>query len=64
MLTLRDMPELRFGHAERPLVMRAANFAMQPLGGGQGGGNDRAVEVRFRLPRGAYATVLLRALGQ
>ena len=64
MLTLRDMPELRFGHAERPLVMRAANFAMQPIGGGQGSGNDRAVEVRFRLPRGAYATVLLRALGQ
>ena len=29
--------------------------------GGQGSGNDRAVEVRFRLPRGAYATVLLRA---
>lgn len=71
-LTLERLkiPGLRrpfFGEAMRPLFVTAAAFAMrEPEPDELAGRNSRAMkrEVRFELPRGAYATVVLRALGQ
>jgi tRNA pseudouridine13 synthase len=63
-LVVPGIPELRFGHAERPLVVRAESFAIEPDVADSMEPGARAVAVRFTLPRGAYATVLLRALGQ
>jgi tRNA pseudouridine13 synthase len=62
------IPGLRrpaFGEAMRPLMVRAERFAISPAEPdelGRGGRLKRTV--RFELPRGAYATVVLRALGQ
>lgn len=54
-----------FGEAWRPLAVAAERFE---LGGPEadefGGAQRRARTARFELPRGAYATVVLRALGQ
>lgn len=62
------VPGLRrpaFGAAARSLFMSAAAFE---LGGAEpddlGGGKRLKRRVNFDLPRGAYATVVLRALGQ
>lgn len=71
-LTLEGLkiPGLRrpfFGEAMRPLFVNAASFAMnEPEPDELAGPRSRAMkrEVRFDLPRGAYATVVLRALGQ
>jgi tRNA pseudouridine13 synthase len=54
-----------FGDAPRPLIVEAEAFAISPAvpdGIGRDGRLKRTV--RFELPRGAYATVVLRALGQ
>ncbi len=65
-LTIPGVRRPRFGDAPRPLVVRAGEFEMS-----EGEVDELAsrrdrwkCEVRFTLPRGAYATVLLRALGQ
>ncbi len=62
-LTLADLriPGLRrpfFGESPRPLFVEAANFTLAPTPD-----DDSARTVSFDLPRGAYATVVLRALG-
>lgn len=61
------IPGLRrpaFGAAERPLVVRAMGFDLSPPARDDLGGKRPMRRVRFALPRGAYATVVLRALGQ
>lgn len=66
------IPGLRrpaFGDASRPLFARATGFSMSPpepdeLATGGPGRVRLKRTLRFDLPRGAYATVLLRALGQ
>lgn len=63
------VPGLRrpaFGAAPRPLLVRAGGFDLGPrwqdaLDGAEPG--RVSLEARFDLPRGAYATVLLAALG-
>ncbi|MCC6676888.1 MAG: tRNA pseudouridine(13) synthase TruD [Phycisphaerales bacterium] len=63
------IPGLRrpaFGEAMRPLVVRAEGFEMPGPEGDElcAGGRRLKRTARFELPRGAYATVVLRALGQ
>jgi tRNA pseudouridine13 synthase len=64
-LRIRAFRRPYFGEAERPLFVRASGFvAGAPV-------RDELIpkgkrlrrELRFTLPRGSYATVLLRALG-
>ena len=59
------IPGLRrpfFGEAERTLFADAEGFAISPPQAERKGQLRRTL--RFRLPRGAYATVLLAAMGQ
>lgn len=70
-LTLADLqvPGLRrpaFGAAPRPLAVRVADFAMSDAEKDDldATGKRGKRTLSFSLPRGAYATVLLRALGQ
>lgn len=64
------LPDLRvpglkrpfFGEAPRPLMVRAEAFEMGKPEADRAGRLRRVL--RFRLPRGAYATVLLAAMGQ
>lgn len=62
------VPGLRrpvFGEAWRPLVAEARGFALRPPEPDETtGGKKWKRRVHFDLPRGAYATVVLRALGQ
>jgi tRNA pseudouridine13 synthase len=62
------VPGLRrpvFGDAPRPVVADARGFEMDaPCPDELGRGGRVRVTLRFDLPRGGYATVLLRALGQ
>lgn len=64
------IPGLRrpfFGEAMRPLFITAAAFSLSdPEPDDLAGPRSKSMkrEVRFDLPRGAYATVVLRALGQ
>ncbi len=65
------IPGLRrpfFGEALRPLFVEASSFEMStPVpDGADGAGRSRPLvrTVRFDLPRGSYATVVLRALGE
>jgi tRNA pseudouridine13 synthase len=63
------IPGLRrpaFGKGERPLIARASHFALGPTEADDlsAGGKRRAVRVSFDLPSGAYATVVLRMLGE
>lgn len=54
-----------FGHASRPMLVHASEFSVgdaQPDEVSDNGASRRTV--RFSLPRGAYATVVMRALGQ
>lgn len=55
-----------FGEAMRPLVVAAEHFAMNGPERDEltAGGRRLKRTVMFELPRGAYATVVLRALGQ
>lgn len=65
------IPGLRrpaFGAAERPLLVDASNFTMSPAERDELA-SERSPKhlkrrVEFDLPRGAYATVVLRALGE
>jgi tRNA pseudouridine13 synthase len=50
-----------FGAADRPFAVRTAGFRLDAPEPGPGGAD---VRVAFGLPRGAYATTVLRALGQ
>lgn len=61
-LVVPALPGLAFGTVPRPLLARASAFAIEPIAPGQG--TAHGAWLRFTLPRGAYATVLLRALGQ
>lgn len=61
-LVVPAIPGLTFATVPRPLLARATAFAIEPITAGQG--DARGAWLRFSLPRGAYATVLLRALGQ
>jgi tRNA pseudouridine13 synthase len=69
-LTLEALriPGLRrpaFGTALRPLIVRASRFTIAPPEPDPiAGGRRVKLRVGFELPRGAYATVVLRALGQ
>ena len=62
------IPGLRrpfFGEAERRLVVSAMNFSMSQAEPDEITGKKRVKRtLSFELPRGSYATVLLRALGQ
>jgi tRNA(Glu) U13 pseudouridine synthase TruD len=61
------VPGLRrpdFGEAPRGLFAEAAGFALDPPTADELFADRLRRSVRFELPRGAYATVLLRALGQ
>jgi tRNA pseudouridine13 synthase len=54
-----------FGEADRPLFAVADRFELTPTEPDDLGGKKRLKRtVRFDLGRGAYATVVLRALGQ
>ncbi|MFO0962487.1 MAG: tRNA pseudouridine(13) synthase TruD [Phycisphaerales bacterium] len=53
-----------FGHAERPMLVRAMDVELRDEGADPTQRSRRVVRARFALPRGAYATVVLRALGQ
>ena len=56
-----------FGGGDRAFVARARHWSISPPEFDEFAGNspaNLACTVRFELPRGAYATVLLRALGQ
>jgi tRNA(Glu) U13 pseudouridine synthase TruD len=55
-----------FGSETRPLCVEARGFALGALPTGKSARAPARVDrtVEFDLPRGAYATVLLRALGQ
>ncbi|MCL4742088.1 MAG: tRNA pseudouridine(13) synthase TruD [Phycisphaerales bacterium] len=68
-LTLDDLriPGLRrpfFGEAPRPLFVEADAFGMSPAVADELTRGRFRVTVSFDLPRGAYATVVLRALGE
>ncbi len=62
------VPELRrpqFGEAMRPAFVYATEFALGVVEKDDLGREDRSKRlVSFNLPRGSYATVVLRALGQ
>jgi tRNA pseudouridine13 synthase len=61
------IPGLRrpfFVEAPRALIARAGAFALSPPAPDDLAPDRRMRTVRFDLPRGAYATVVLRALGQ
>jgi len=62
------IPGLRrpfFGEVMRSLFVEASGFSIGPAVPDElSKSKARKVEVRFDLPRGAYATVVLRALGQ
>lgn len=75
-LTLKGLriPRLRrpfYGEALRPLFVRAAGFTLTPMEPDElsppprkGAPQKLKRTISFELPRGAYATVVLRALGQ
>ena len=69
-ISLADLriPGLRrpaFGEAPRPLIVAAGSFTISsPEPDEMGRPNRLKRTLRFELPRGAYATVVLRALGQ
>ncbi|MGD9690576.1 MAG: tRNA pseudouridine(13) synthase TruD [Phycisphaerales bacterium] len=55
-----------FGEALRPMVAEASEFVLSAAEADEGLPGSKRVKrtVSFQLPRGAYATVVLRALGQ
>lgn len=59
------LKRVRFTSGDRPLFVLARDFQLsQARPDKSSGGATFSREVSFALPRGAYATVLLRALGQ
>jgi tRNA pseudouridine13 synthase len=66
-LRIPGLPRPYFGGGDRPFVARARKVSIAPPEPDEfagGGPAQLACRVSFELPRGAYATVLLRALGQ
>lgn len=64
-LRIPGMRRPAFGEADRPLFVHADHFTLSsPEHDELSGGKRLKVILNFDLPRGAYATVLLRALGQ
>ena len=66
-LRIPGLPRPYFGGGDRPFVARARKVSIAPPEPDEfagGGPAHLACRVSFELPRGAYATVLLRALGQ
>ncbi|MCA9288423.1 MAG: tRNA pseudouridine(13) synthase TruD, partial [Phycisphaerales bacterium] len=63
-LTIPGLHRPYFGEAPRPLLVLAAGFAMSGAEPDDVRPGRWVRRVSFRLPRGAYATVVLRALGQ
>jgi tRNA pseudouridine13 synthase len=64
MLRIPGLRRPQFGEAPRRLFVRAEGFDMTPPEADDLAPRWLKVTLRFDLPRGAYATVLLRALGQ
>lgn len=62
------VPEIRrpqFGEVPRPAFVSATRFAMGEAETDELGGKDRKKRlIKFDLPRGSYATIVLRSLGQ
>jgi len=64
-LRIEHLRRPTFGSVNRPLLTLASGFAMsRPERDDLGTGRAGKRELRFMLPRGSYATVVLRALGQ
>jgi tRNA(Glu) U13 pseudouridine synthase TruD len=66
-LRIPDMPRPYFGGGERAYIAKAQNCRISPPESDSFAGfspANLACTLSFELPRGAYATVLLRALGQ
>jgi tRNA(Glu) U13 pseudouridine synthase TruD len=63
-LRIPGMRRPYFGEADRPLFVVAERFEMTAGERDELGGKKMRRTVRFDLGRGAYATVVLRALGQ
>ncbi|MEZ6232804.1 MAG: tRNA pseudouridine(13) synthase TruD [Phycisphaerales bacterium] len=63
-LTIPGLHRPYFGEAPRPLLVLAAGFSMSGAEPDEIRPGRWVRRVSFRLPRGAYATVVLRALGQ
>lgn len=67
-LTDLRIPGLRrpyFGEADRALFVRVTDFSLSPVEADEfSGSRRRKCTAEFSLPRAAYATVVLRALGQ
>ncbi|MFM7259668.1 MAG: tRNA pseudouridine(13) synthase TruD, partial [bacterium] len=66
-LRIPGLPRPYFGGGDRPFVIEARDFSLSPPVRDEFAGSspaNLAITVAFDLPRGAYATVVLRALGQ
>ncbi|MBS0195256.1 MAG: tRNA pseudouridine(13) synthase TruD [Planctomycetes bacterium] len=64
-LSIKGMRKPNFGEAPRNLFIRATNLRMDPPQPDDLSDRKRLKRtIRFTLPRGSYATVVLRALGQ
>ena len=65
-LRIRGMRRPFFGEAPRRLFVEARSFELSSSERDRSAGRSGRVvrQVSFELPRGAYATVVLRALGQ
>ena len=67
MLRIPGVQRPYFGGGDRPFIARARGWSIsEPFADEFAGGGSavHACKLSFELPRGAYATVLLRALGQ
>ena len=64
MLRIPGLRRPQFGEAPRRLFVRAERFEMTPPEKDDLAPRRLKVALSFELPRGAYATVLLRAMGQ
>ena len=61
-LIVEGVPGFALKHEERPLMILPQNLKARSAAGGGEEQDDQAVELGFELPRGAYATMLVRCL--
>ncbi|MAE45935.1 MAG: hypothetical protein CMJ86_03490 [Planctomycetes bacterium] len=61
-LIVEGVPGFALKHEERPLMILPQNLKARSAAGGGEEQEDHAVELGFELPRGAYATMLVRCL--
>ena len=61
-LIVEGVPGFGLKHEERPLMIMPQNLKVRSAGQGEGGEDDHVAELSFDLPRGAYATMLVRCL--